>query len=102
MIRFVDLRNNGGMVERFAFFDTVSSTFCKFVGEQAWETKDEFWAAFDTAHLKNALTFVPLSEAFLAKVAESRRRFESLIPEWAAIEETEEEKEKRFDQEGRA
>ena len=88
------------MVELFAFFDTIPSKFCEFSGEQAWETRDEFLQAFDDdqSPINNALRFMPVTQSEMDQMAEYRRRFESLIPEWASVPETEQEREKRLDQ----
>lgn len=81
MIRFVDIRNNKGMCDRFAFYNTITDKFCELGGEQTWTTKKEFQEAFESEKEKH----------------EDVSRFLCLMPEWTSVEETEEEFEKRFD-----
>lgn len=104
MRRFIDLRNNPGVIQRFAFFDTVINKFSEFSGEQAWTTKEEFFEAFDNCESNkspllpsSAFSFVPVSESHEELVAKYRKRFESLMPDWVSIPESEEEFEKRLD-----
>lgn len=68
MIRFVDIRGQGTGL-RFAFWDTVSDTFCEFNGDQAWESNTDFAESFN-------LDLDQFS---------SIERFTALMPDWTGV-----------------
>ena len=77
MIRFVDLRGQG-CEGRFAWYDTVTSAFISFAGQQTFDD----WDDFVPGHLFE----------YGGKESPSRElsRFQSLAPDWAFEEDEEE------------
>jgi hypothetical protein len=72
MLRFVDLRGQG-LGGRFAYFDTVTSSFHDFDGEQTFSTWAEFeeWYMLDTTEAERLNEFTSLD------------RFRGVTPRWA-------------------
>lgn len=69
MLRFIDLRGQITDIEEcpveFAFFDTVTDTFCEFGGSVTWKSRKEFL------------------DRLFEEVDEQRfNRFARLVPEW--------------------
>lgn len=71
MIRFVDIRGQG-TCNRFAFWDTVTSKFLEFNGEQAWIDKDDFLECLDAQNNNYSVD-----------------RFVGLMPDWALYSDVE-------------
>ena len=60
MIRFINLTDQiTDDVQEFAFFDTVTATFCTFSGTQTWRNVDDFILDYDGDELQRYLKLIP-------------------------------------------